>query len=152
MSSVSFLNLLLHKDSLKPAKKHRNRPLSMSEIITITVNFPPSGHRSFTHFNLFYLYMKAYFSNTVSYNRFTELMKANMQPPVIFMKTCCLGEGMGSTHVRVCKNKRINFNQVFEGIATTGNSTSGWFHGFKLNIIVNYKGKFNFLNYPMKCV
>ncbi len=135
---------------LEDGKKHRNRPfkMSMSEIITITVIFQLSGHRTFKHFYLFYLqkHMKAEFPDTVSYNRFTELMQANMLPLVLFMKTRCLGECTGisfidSTPVRVCKNKRISSNKVFEGIATTGKSTMGWFHGFKLHIIVNDKGE-----------
>jgi len=135
---------------LEDGKKHRKRAfkMSMSEIITIMVIFQLSGHRTFKHFYLFYVqkHMKAEFPNTVSYNRFTELMQANMLPLVLFMKTRCLGECTGisfidSTPVRVCKNKRISSNKVFEGIATTGRSTMGWFHGFKLHIIVNDKGE-----------
>ncbi|MEX2349879.1 MAG: IS982 family transposase, partial [Flavobacteriaceae bacterium] len=65
---------------------------------------------------------------------------------VLFMKTRCLGGCTGisfvdSTPSRVCKNKRIRSNRVFEGIATTGRSTMGWFHGFKLHLIVNDKGE-----------
>jgi len=135
---------------LEDGKKHRKRAfkMSMSEIITITVIFQLSGHRTFKHFYLFYVqkHMKAEFPNTVSYNRFTELMQSNMLPLVLFMKTRCLGECTGisfidSTPVRVCKNKRISSNKVFQGIAATGKSTMGWFHGFKLHIIVNDKGE-----------
>jgi hypothetical protein len=43
--------------------------------------------------------------------------------------------------VRVCKNKRINRNKVFKGIANTGKSTMGWFYGFKLHIIINEQGE-----------
>lgn len=46
-----------------------------------------------------------------------------------------------STPIRVCNNKRIRNNKVFKGIATTGKSTMGWFHGFKLHIIINDKGE-----------
>lgn len=135
---------------LEDGKKHRKRAfkMSMSEIITITVIFQLSGHRTFKHFYLFYVqkHMKSEFPDTVSYNRFTELMQANMLPLVLFMKTRCLGDCTGisfvdSTPLRVCKNKRIRSNKVFEGIATTGRSTMGWFHGFKLHLIVNDKGE-----------
>ena len=122
--------------------------MSMSEILTITVIFQCSGHRTFKHFYLFYIqrHMKSEFPDTVSYNRFTELMQANMVPLVLFMKTRCLGDCTGisfidSTPLRVCKNKRIKPNKVFRGIATTGRSTMGWFHGFKLHLIVNDKGE-----------
>jgi hypothetical protein len=90
--------------------------------------------------------MKDDFPATVSYNRFTELMSQNLMAMSLFLKTCCLGECTGisfvdSTPVRVCKPKRIRNNKVFKGIATTGKSTMGWFHGFKLHIIINDKGE-----------
>jgi hypothetical protein len=31
--------------------------------------------------------------------------------------------------------------KVFKEVATTGKSTMGWFHGFKLHIIINDKGE-----------
>ena len=135
---------------IEDGKKHRKRTfkMSMSEILTITVIFQCSGHRTFKHFYLFYIqrHMKSEFPDTVSYNRFTELMQANMVPLVLFMKTRCLGDCTGisfidSTPLRVCNNKRIKTNKVFQGIATTGRSTMGWFHGFKLHLIVNDKGE-----------
>ncbi|MDD7887977.1 IS982 family transposase [Flavivirga sp. 57AJ16] len=46
-----------------------------------------------------------------------------------------------STPIRVCKSKRIANNKVFKGIATTGKSTMGWFHRFKLHIVINDKGE-----------
>lgn len=86
------------------------------------------------------------FPKTVSYNKFTELMQANLMPMTLFLKTCCMDECTGisfidSTPVRVCKNKRIYRNKVFKGIANTGKSTMGWFYGFKLHIIINDKGE-----------
>ena len=65
---------------------------------------------------------------------------------VIFLKTCCLRKCTGisfldSTLVRVCSNKRIGRNRVFKGLAATGKSTMGWFHGFKLHIVINDKGE-----------
>ena len=122
--------------------------MSKSEIITIMITFQLSGFRTFKHFYLYYLqkHMQKEFPKTVSYNRFTELMQQNLMPLTLFLKTCCLGKCTGisfidSTPIRVCKNKRINQNKVFKGIATTGKSTMGWFYGFKLHIIINDKGE-----------
>ena len=122
--------------------------MSKSEVITITILFQLSGFRTFKHFYIFYLqkHMQDDFPNTVSYNRFTELMQQNLMPMTLFLKTCCLGNCTGisfidSTPVRVCKPKRIKNNKVFKGIATTGKSTMGWFHGFKLHIVINDKGE-----------
>ena len=90
--------------------------------------------------------MMSEFPKTVSYNRFVELMQGLLLPMTIFVKTCCYGKCTGisfvdSTPIRVCKNKRISANKVFAGPATTGKSTIGWFHGFKLHIVINDKGE-----------
>lgn len=140
----------LRKRLLADGKKRRNRAFKMSrsEILTITVMFHLSGYRNFKHYYLFHVQknLKAEFPETVSYNRFVELMQENLMPLVLYMKTCCLGKCTGisfvdSTPVRVCNNKRINANRVFKDIAATGRSTMGWFHGFKLHIGVNDKGE-----------
>ncbi len=90
--------------------------------------------------------MTSEFPKPVSYNRFVELMQSCLMPMTIFAKTYCLGKCTGisfvdSTLIRVCKNKRISRNKVFKGIAETGKSTMGWFHGFKLHIVINDKGE-----------
>jgi len=140
----------LNKSLISDGKKKRRRScrMSTSEILTITVLSHTSDVRTFKHFYLFYVqkHLTNEFPQTVSYNRFIELMQNNMLPLIIFMKTCCFGKCTGisfidSTPLRVCKNKRINNNKVFKGIATTGKSTMGWFHGFKLHLLVNDKGE-----------
>lgn len=122
--------------------------MSKSEVITITILFQLSGFRTFKHFYIYYVqkHMINDFPHTVSYNRFTELMQQTLMPMTLFLKTCCMGKCSGisfidSTPIRVCKSKRIRNNKVFKGIATTGKSTMGWFHGFKLHIIINDKGE-----------
>ena len=126
----------------------RPSKMSKSEVITIMAIFHLSGFRTFKHFYVFYVkrHMGAEFPRTVSYNRFTELMQQNLMPLALFLKTCCLGECSGisfidSTPIRVCKNKRIKRNRVFKGIADTGKSSMGWFHGFKLHIVINDRGE-----------
>tara|TARA_R110002096_G_scaffold434390_1_gene655815 strand:+ start:209 stop:1114 length:906 start_codon:yes stop_codon:yes gene_type:complete len=140
----------LAKRQLSTGKKTRKRKFTMSssEILTITVLFHLSGVRTFKHFYLGYVqeHLQEEFPNTVSYNRFVELMQSNILPLTLYMKTCCLGECTGisfidSTPLRACNNKRITQNKVFKGIANVGKSTMGWFYGFKLHIIVNDKGE-----------
>jgi hypothetical protein len=46
-----------------------------------------------------------------------------------------------STRLEVCHIKREHQHRVFDGIATKGKSTLGWFFGFKLHIIINDKGE-----------
>ncbi len=54
--------------------------MSKSEVITISILFQLSEFKTFKHFYMFYLqkHMKDVFSNTVSYNRFTELVGQNL--------------------------------------------------------------------------
>lgn len=130
------------------SKSKRPPKMSTSEVITITLLFQLSGFRTFKHFYLFYVqkHMQSEFPHTVSYNRFVELQQRSLMPLTIFAKTCCLGKCTGisfvdSTPIRVCKNKRITRNKVFKNLAETGKSTMGWFHGFKLHIVINDKGE-----------
>ena len=129
----------------KPKRKPR---MSTSEVITIYMLFHLSGFRCFKHFYIFYVqkHLQQEFPNTVSYNRFVELMQSVIMSMRMFAKTCCLGNCTGisfidSIPIRVCKNKRISRNKVFKDVATTGKSTMGWFHGFKLHIVINDKGE-----------
>ncbi|NLE04987.1 MAG: IS982 family transposase [Crenarchaeota archaeon] len=129
-------------------KSKRPSTMSTSEVITISLLFHLSGFRTFKHFYIFYVqkHMKSEFPKTVSYNRFVELQQSCVMPMTIFLKTCCLGACTGisfvdSTPIRVCGNKRIRRNKVFKGLAQTGKSTMGWFHGFKLHIVINDKGE-----------
>lgn len=129
----------------KPKKRPR---MSDSEVITILVLFHLGSFRNMKHFYLHYVqrHLQDDFPKTVSYSRFVELTRKVCLPMTLFLKTCCLGDCTGisfvdSTSIRVCKNKRIKRNKVFKGIATTGRSTMGWFHGFKLHLIINDKGE-----------
>ncbi|VAW13091.1 Mobile element protein, partial [hydrothermal vent metagenome] len=86
----------LKKKELSTGKRTRNRKFKMStsEILTITVLFHLSGYRNFKHFYIFYVqkHLTQEFPETVSYNRFTELMQSNMLALSLYMKTCCLGK------------------------------------------------------------
>jgi hypothetical protein len=122
--------------------------LSQSEVITLMTLFHYGSFRNMKHFYIHYAqkHLQSEFPQTVSYNRFVELMQSAVLPMVLFLKTCCLGECTGisyidSTPIRVCKNKRIKRNKVFKDTATVGKSTMGWFFGFKLHLIINDKGE-----------
>lgn len=38
-------------------------------------------------------------------------------------------------------NRRIHPHKVFKGIAERGKSSTGWFYGFKLHLVINDKGE-----------
>ena len=137
----------------QPKKKPR---MSQSEVITIMTLYHIESHRCMKHFYLYYVqeHLSKEFPNTVSYNRFVELMQSALFPMTLFLKMCGLGKSTGisftdSTALKVCKNKRISRNKVFKGIAAIGKSTMGWFYGFKLHLIINDKGEIlNFVITP----
>jgi len=146
-------NIAKHSLGKTPRKKPK---MYQSEVITIMVLFHFGAFRNLKHFYLFYVkpHMDSEFPNTVSYNRFVELLQSTALPMTLFLKTCCLGDCTGisfgdSTPIRVCKNKRIPRHKVFEGLAQRGKSSMGYFFGFKLHLIINDKGEIlNFLLTP----
>lgn len=146
----THFNQQVKEFQLPSPKKRRNRSFLMSgsEVMTILVLFHLSQHRSLKHFYLYYVkkHMQAEFPQTVSYNRFVELMSSVLLPLTIYLKACRSGKCSGisfvdSTPLRVCHNKRIGSNKVFADIAQRGKTSMGWFFGFKLHIIVNDKGE-----------
>ena len=57
---------------------------------------------------------------------------------------CCKGNGiafMDSTPLRVCKNLRIPRHKTFVNEAGKSKSSTGWFYGFKLHLLVDDCGE-----------
>jgi hypothetical protein len=48
---------------------------------------------------------------------------------------------MVSTSLAVCKNPRIHAHKVFAELAKRGKTSTGWFFGFKLDLIFNDRGQ-----------
>lgn len=146
-------NISKHQIGNKPKRKPK---MSNSEVITILTLFHYGAFKNLKYFYIHYVqeHLKDDFPDTVSYNRFVELSQKVTLPMVMFLKTCCLGDCTGisftdSTPIRVCKNKRIRRNKVFDGLAQIGKSTMGYFFGFKLHLIINDKGEIlNFVITP----
>ncbi len=142
-----------HSLGNRPKKKPK---MNNSEVITIMILFHFGAFKNLKHFYLYYVkeHLNKEFPQTVSYNRFVELMQKTALPMTLFLKTCCLGSCTGisyvdSTPIRVCKNKRIARHKVFDGLAQRGKSTMGYFFGFKLHFIINEKGEIlNFIITP----
>ncbi len=129
-------------------KRNRQFAMSESEVMTIVILFHLGGYKCFKHYYIYHVqkHMTSEFPKTVSYNRFVELMPKVMLAISIFAKTFALGSCTGitfidSTKIVVCHNKRIKANKVFKDYAKTGKSTMGWFHGFKLHLVINEKGE-----------
>lgn len=139
-----------HSLNQKGSPKRRNRKFIMSdsEVMTILVLFHAMGFKNLKHFYLYYIskHLNKEFPNLVSYNRFVELQTKTAVPMAIFLKTCCLGQCTGisiidSTPLRVCHIRREKQHRTFKDLATKGHTSTGWFFGFKLHLIINDKGE-----------
>lgn len=130
-------------------KKTRNRKpeLSLSEAITIVTMFHKTRYRTFKDFYHRYViyFLKPYFPKLLSYSRFINLMKTCLFPLVIFSQGCfgkCTGLSfVDSTILTVCHARRINSHRVFKKTAKRGKTSTGWFYGFKLHLIINDAGE-----------
>jgi hypothetical protein len=88
---------------------------------------------------------KSYFPKAVSYNRFIELKK-EVNMALFFFIYYSAGNQTGTyfidtTKLEVCDNHRIHSHKVFKDIAARGKTSTGWFYGLKLHLIVNDKGE-----------
>lgn len=50
-------------------------------------------------------------------------------------------EFIDSTSIKVCHNLRIPSPKTFDGIVARGKGIMGWFYGFKLHLVTNFKGE-----------
>jgi len=116
--------------------------------MTIILLFHHSGYRCFKWYYQRYVcvHMRTYFPTPVSYNRFVELMSYALLPLLVY--TCGFRRGrctsigfVDSTVVKVCHNRRIYGHNVFKICVARGKSSTGWFYGFKLPIVINDRGE-----------
>jgi hypothetical protein len=135
---------------LSSGQKHRqrDRSLTISEIMTILIAFHQSHYRDFkAYYNEQVVRTwHAEFPGLVSYTRFVEYTPSVLVPLIVYLRTCCLGQCSGisfidSTSLDVCLNQRIHCHKVFAGLAERGKTSTGWFFGFKLHLVVNERGE-----------
>jgi len=122
--------------------------MTMSEVMTIVILFHLSNHRTFKWFYKQYIcdHLKEYFPRLLSYNRFVEVMQGLIVPLTVYLMKFRLGKCSGisfldSTTLDVCHNRRIYSHKVFKELAKRGKSSTGWFYGFKLHLIINDCGE-----------
>lgn len=129
-------------------QRQRKRSLTTSEIMTILIAFHQSHYRDFkAYYNEQVVKTwHAEFPGLVSYTRFVEYIPSVLVPLSVYLQTCCLGQCSGisfidSTSLDVCLNQRIHSHKVFAGLAQRGKTSTGWFFGFKLHLVVNERGE-----------
>lgn len=90
-------------------------------------------------------FWKSAFPKLLSYNRFIEIMPRCLQALSSFFHQV-KGKDTGisiidSTKLVVCHNLRIKRHRVFKDLANRGKSSTGWFYGFKLHLVINNLGE-----------
>lgn len=128
--------------------RRRQRSLCLSEIMTILIAFHQSHYRDFKAYYCEQVlpHWRSEFPGLVSYNRFVEFTSSAMIPLAVYLRERGFGRCTGisfidSTALAVCHNARIHQNKVFTGLAARGHTSTGWFFGFKLHLVVNDQGE-----------
>ncbi len=137
------------QELLTSGGRHRRRAGVMhpSEIMTIVVAFPQSPSRTFKAFYTEQVqpHWRSEFPTLVSYERFVALLPTILVPLTAYLHTqlgSCTGLSfIDSTKLTVCHRARTRRNRVFAGRARLGKSSTGWFLGFKLHLVVNDRGE-----------
>lgn len=125
---------------------NKNNKLSVSEIITIIIFFHKSSYRNFKSYykDFVCIYWKELFPKLPSYQRFIERQYEAIMPMTLLFR--CLEKNetgvyyIDSTPIKSCNILRANSHKVFKKIASRGKTSTGWFYGFKLHILINEKG------------
>jgi CRISPR/Cas system CSM-associated protein Csm2 small subunit len=130
----------------------RKPSLSPSEIMSIVIYYHLSGYKCFQYYyqQIIFKRLKDYYPTLVSYHRFVALMPRVMPLLLLYLNYYRTGRATNiyyadSKKLPVCDNRRIHQNKVFSQQADRGKSSTGWFYGFKVFIIVNQYGEL------MKC-
>jgi len=123
--------------------------ISASEMMCIELLYHLSGFKCFQYYyeqGVKKGALQSYFPNAPSYNRFVQLKPRILSLMALYLNCCRLGRLCGlyyadSTSIAVCHNRRIHSNKVFAGKAKRGKTSTGWFYGFKLFLVVNAFGE-----------
>ncbi|WDE11274.1 IS982 family transposase [Thalassomonas haliotis] len=115
--------------------------------MTIIIAFHTSNHRNFKNYYKGFVsqFYRSHFPVLLSYIRFLEMMPKAIAPLSSYFTTikeeATGSEFIDSTSIKVCHNLRIPRHKTFLNIAGRGKGTMGWFYGFKLHLVTNYRGE-----------
>jgi hypothetical protein len=122
----------------------RQSQLSESEMMTIMIHFHQSAYRDFKDYYTKHVqvYLNGEFPRLVSYSRFIQLLPRILGLLWFYAQSQCGSISfIDSTPLRVCSNRRIPRHRVFKALAARGQSSLGWFFGFKLHLVINELGE-----------
>ncbi len=122
--------------------------MTVSEIMTICIFYHLSGFKCFEYYyrQLILIHLKDFFPNAVSYERYVRLQSSYYSLFYFYLTCCRYGEQTGIYYadfkkLPVCDNRRIHQHKTFDTLADRGKSSTGWFFGFKVFLIINQYGQ-----------
>jgi Transposase DDE domain len=142
-----FADWEAHQLIPSPTRRQRSGKLSRAEMLFIMVLFHLSPYKNFKTFSLYGIgcQHRACFRDLPHYDRFVSLMPRLFVPLMVLLHSLS-GEETGvyfadSSKLAVCHNCRIGRHRVFDGLAARGKTSTGWFFGLKLHVVINHKGQ-----------
>jgi hypothetical protein len=145
------LEKLFNKNSLPSPDNFflkKERLMTRSEMMSIVIFYHYSGFKCFKYYYKLVIkkLLKKYFPKSFSYSRFIQLMPELNFYLGIFMNVFRLAPPTEANYIDskklvVCHNRRIKNNKVFKDLAKRGKSSTGWFFGFKLHLVINHLGE-----------
>lgn len=127
-----------------------NKPeITISEMMCIEILYHQSGYKCFQYYyeqEVERGYLKNYFPHAPGYSRFIQLKPRMLLHLIFYLNACRIGQLCGiyfadSTKLAVCHNRRIHSNRVFYGKSARGKTSTGWFYGLKLFLVINAFGE-----------
>lgn len=133
----------------RSGQRRRTPGLALSEMMTILIFYHHSGYKCFEYYyeRCVLKDLRDHFPQAPSYSRFVQLI------PRCLTLMYWMGRVRGllaqttgvyfidSKKLPVCDNRRIHAHKVFKGIAQRGKSSTGWFFGMKIHLIINNVGE-----------
>lgn len=135
-------------------QEHYKKPrfegiMSASEVMTIIIFYQFSGYKCFQYYysDMVQQELRSFFPQQVGYKRFLQLISKSMETLYIFSKWRCLQSVatgiyfVDSKKLPSCHNRRIHNHKVFKDIAQRGKTSTGWFYGLKIHLVINNVGQ-----------
>lgn len=132
-----------------PKKPTSQTALTGPEVCTILVCYHLSGYKCFEYFYRQVILDKHAdcFPYAPSYKRFLELIPRAADLIYLWLLyTASQSKRTGlyfidAKKLQVCHLKREHANKVFKGIAAKGKTSTGWFFGLKIHLVINNLGE-----------
>lgn len=128
-------------------KTHQGK-MNKAEMMSIVIYYHISGFKCFKYYYNFVIrrYWVAYFPDSYEYSRFIQRMPSIQLELFAFLLFCRMAPATEANYIdskalKVCHNKRIPSHKVFKDVAQRGKTSTGWFYGFKLHLVINQYGQ-----------